>query len=118
MGVRVNPNPASTGPTEFEPVLDESQLEGAALRGVTVDNRAILVTRSTSGEVCAIGGTCSHFGGPLAEGEREDDVVVCPWHGSRFDVCTGRVLGSPAVFPQPRLETRVRDGKIEVRRAT
>jgi nitrite reductase/ring-hydroxylating ferredoxin subunit/uncharacterized membrane protein len=117
MGIRVNPNQAAVGPTEFAPVLDESQLEGTDLRGVTVANQAILVTRSTSGEVCAIGGTCSHFGGPLAEGEREDDVVVCPWHASRFDVCTGKVLGSPAVFPQPRLETRLRDGKIEVRRA-
>jgi nitrite reductase/ring-hydroxylating ferredoxin subunit len=117
MGVRVNPNSPAAGPTEFEPVLDESELEGMAMRGVMVDGQSILVTRSTSGEVCAIGGICSHFGGPLAEGERENDVVICPWHASRFDLCTGRVVGSPAVFPQPRFEVRIREGKIEIRRA-
>jgi nitrite reductase/ring-hydroxylating ferredoxin subunit len=84
---------------------------------VNVDGAAVLVTRSTSGELCAISSICSHFGGPLADGEREGDIVVCPWHGSRFDLCTGKVRGGPAVFPQPLFEARVRDGQVEVRRA-
>jgi nitrite reductase/ring-hydroxylating ferredoxin subunit/uncharacterized membrane protein len=117
MGVRVNQAPPDGGPAEFEAVLDESQLEGTAMREVTVDGEKVLLTRSTSGEACAIASTCTHFGGPLAEGERDGDAVVCPWHGSRFDVCTGRVLGGPAVFPEPRFEARARDGKIEIRRA-
>jgi nitrite reductase/ring-hydroxylating ferredoxin subunit/uncharacterized membrane protein len=117
LGVRVNPSPPGTGPAQFEPVLDESQLAGTAMHEVVADGQAVLVTRSTSGQPCAIANTCSHFGGPLAEGKREGDIVVCPWHGSRFDVCTGRVAGGPAVFPQPRFETRTRDGKVEVRRA-
>jgi len=117
MGVRVNQAQAGAGPGEFQVVLEESQLQGAAMRAVDVGGEAILVTRSTSGELCAIANTCSHFGGPLAEGERDGDVVVCPWHGSRFDVCTGKVRGGPAVFPQPRFEARARDGKIEVGRS-
>jgi nitrite reductase/ring-hydroxylating ferredoxin subunit len=117
LGVRVNPSPADKGPEEFEPVLEDSQLVGMAMQEVVVDGDPLLVTRSASGEPCAIAATCSHFGGPLAKGAREGDVVVCPWHGSRFDVCTGRVVGGPAVFPQPRFEARTRDGKIEVRRA-
>jgi nitrite reductase/ring-hydroxylating ferredoxin subunit len=117
LGVRVNTSPPGTGPAQFEPVLDESQLAGTAMHEVVAGGQAVLVTRSTSGQPCAIANTCSHFGGPLAEGKREGDIVVCPWHGSRFDVCTGRVAGGPAVFPQPRFETRTRDGKVEVRRA-
>ncbi len=117
MGVRVNQAQGGTAPREFQGVLDESELEGIAMREVDVEGEAVLVTHSTSGELCAIANTCSHFGGPLAEGEREGDVVVCPWHGSRFDVCTGKVRGGPAVFPQPRFESRVRNGKIEVRRS-
>ena len=93
------------------------QLHGASMQRVEVAGEAVLVTRSASGDLCAIANTCSHFGGPLAEGEREGDIVVCPWHGSRFDVCSGEVKGGPAVFPQPRFEARARDGKIEVRRA-
>ena len=117
MGVRVNQTQPGAGPGEFEAVLDESELDGTSMHQVDAAGEAVLVTRSTSGEVCAIANTCSHFGGPLAEGEREGDVVVCPWHGSRFDVCTGDVVGGPAVFPQPRFEARARDGKVEVRRA-
>ncbi|MFL5874781.1 MAG: Rieske 2Fe-2S domain-containing protein [Solirubrobacteraceae bacterium] len=117
MGVRVNQAQPGAGPTEFTPVLDESQLDGTSMHRVDAAGEAVLVTRSTSGEICAIANTCSHFGGPLAEGEREGDVVVCPWHGSRFDVRTGDVAGGPAVFPQPRFEARARDGKVEIRRA-
>ena len=117
MGVRVNQALAGAGPQEFEAVLDESQLDGASMHSVDVAGEAVLITRSASGDVCAIANTCSHFGGPLAEGEREGDIVVCPWHASRFDVCSGGVEGGPAVFPQPRFEARVREGKIEIRRA-
>jgi nitrite reductase/ring-hydroxylating ferredoxin subunit/uncharacterized membrane protein len=116
LGVRVNQSPPGAGPADFQPVLDESDLVGTAMHEVVADGQHVLVTRSASGQLCAIANTCSHFGGPLAKGEREGDVVVCPWHGSRFDVCTGRVLGGPAVFPQPTFEARTRDGKVEIRR--
>jgi nitrite reductase/ring-hydroxylating ferredoxin subunit len=43
--------------------------------------------------------------------------VVCPWHKSRYNLCSGEVIDGPAVFPQSRYETRVRDGKIEVKAA-
>jgi nitrite reductase/ring-hydroxylating ferredoxin subunit len=76
----------------------------------------VVVSRSeASGEVCAIAATCSHLGGPLHEGKRDGDTVVCPWHGSRFDLCTGEVQGGPAVYPQPRYETRIHSGKVEIR---
>jgi nitrite reductase/ring-hydroxylating ferredoxin subunit/uncharacterized membrane protein len=117
MGVRVNQAQAGAGPREFEAVLDESKLQGATMHSVEVAGATVLVTRSASGDLCAIANTCSHFGGPLAEGEREGDIVVCPWHSSRFDVCSGEVEGGPAVFPQPRFEARARDGKIEIRQA-
>lgn len=48
------------------------------------------------GEFHAISDTCTHRGGPLSEGELEGTEVVCPWHGARFDVKTGTVVGPPA----------------------
>jgi nitrite reductase/ring-hydroxylating ferredoxin subunit/uncharacterized membrane protein len=117
MGVRVNQAQPGAGPSEFEAVLDEAELDPTSMQRVEVSGETVLVTRSAGGDVCAIANTCSHFGGPLDQGEREGDVVVCPWHGSRFDVCSGEVERGPAVFPQPRFEARARDGKIEIRRA-
>ena len=115
-GLRVNRNAfEGDGPEEFVAVLDEAELPQNGTRGVEVDGTGILLSRSSGGEVCAISSVCSHHGGPLEEGEREGDTVICPWHGSRFDLCSGGVINGPAVFPQPRYETRVRDGRIEVR---
>ena len=102
-------------PSEFAPVLDEADLPATELRGVEVDGVDVLLAR-VGGQICAIGATCTHLGGPLAEGERRDDSIVCPWHGSRFDLCSGAVLDGPAVFPQPQYDVRLAGGKIEVRR--
>jgi nitrite reductase/ring-hydroxylating ferredoxin subunit len=77
----------------------------------------VLVTRATSGEVCAISNTCNHLGGPLSDGAREGDTVICPWHGSRFELCGGASKDGPAIFPQSHYEVRVRDGNIEARAA-
>jgi len=61
--------------------------------------------------------TCAHMGGPLAEGTLMDGSVRCPWHGSQYALEDGRELDGPFAFPQPRFETRIRDGQIEVRAA-
>jgi nitrite reductase/ring-hydroxylating ferredoxin subunit/uncharacterized membrane protein len=117
-GLRVDRNVFErTGPDEFTPVLDEAELPDSGLSRVEVEGVGVLLSRSSSGEVCAISATCNHFGGPLEQGNREDDTVVCPLHNSRFDLCSGQVIDGPAVFPQSRYETRVREGKIEVKAA-
>jgi nitrite reductase/ring-hydroxylating ferredoxin subunit/uncharacterized membrane protein len=117
LGVRVNRTAFESPAHEWQPVLDENELSGDEMRRVEVDGAPALVTRAQDGRICAIAATCSHLGGPLEEGERDGDVVTCPWHGSQFDVCTGDVLTGPAVFPQPVYESRVRDGRIELCRA-
>jgi nitrite reductase/ring-hydroxylating ferredoxin subunit len=116
LGVRVNRTAFESPRDRFAPVCEESELNGGKLVGVELEGEAVVVSRSAeTGEVCAIAATCSHLGGPLDEGDRDGDVVVCPWHGSRFDLCSGEVKGGPAVFPQPRYETRVRSGQVEIR---
>jgi len=116
-GLRVNRNAfEATGPHDYVPVLDEAELSGSELRRVEVDGAGVLLSRSEEdGRVCAIAATCNHMGGPLEQGDREGDTVVCPWHKSRFDLCNGKALNGPAVFPQSGYETRVREGRIEVK---
>jgi nitrite reductase/ring-hydroxylating ferredoxin subunit/uncharacterized membrane protein len=116
LGVRVNRTAFESPRDRYAPVCDESDVNGGKLVAVELEGESVVVSRSEeSGEVCAIAATCSHMGGPLDEGERDGDTVTCPWHGSRFDLCTGEVEGGPAVYPQPRYETRVRAGKVEIR---
>ena len=102
-------------PNGFARAVREADLrEGQPVRADVGGVRVVLVRRH--GRIHALGETCSHLGGPLAEGEVQDGAIVCPWHGSRFALEDGRVLDGPATMPQPCFETRVRDGFVEVRR--
>ncbi len=67
-------------------------------------------------EVHAMGARCAHAGGPLDEGWVLNGALVCPWHGSAFDLRTGQPATGPATCPQPRYEVRLRDGVVELRR--
>ena len=66
--------------------------------------------------LCAIEDRCSHDDGPLAEGDYELDegVVICPRHGSRFDICSGRPLSLPAYEPVDTFPVVVEDGWVKV----
>lgn len=68
------------------------------------------------GTFYAIDNKCTHVGGPLGEGAVEGNVVTCPWHGSRFDIRTGKVLGPPARRPVPtyRVEIQGREVFVEL----
>ena len=118
-GLRVNRNVfEQDGPDEYVPVLEEGQLSETEMRRVEVDGVGVLLSRAQGGKICAIAATCNHFSGPLEEGDREGDTVVCPLHKSRFDLCTGQAIDGPAVFPQSRYHARVRDGNIEIMATT
>jgi len=66
------------------------------------------------GAYYAIENTCPHRGGSLAEGMLDNDAVVCPWHGARFDIKTGAVLGPPAEQGVKSFPVRVNGGDVEV----
>jgi nitrite reductase/ring-hydroxylating ferredoxin subunit/uncharacterized membrane protein len=113
--IGVNHADPEAGPRRWTAVLEDDDVrEGRMRRVVTAGTPIVLCRRG--GRIFALDARCSHLGGPLDEGRLEDDSVRCPWHGSRFALEDGRVLESPAVYPQPCFETRVRDGRIEVRR--
>ena len=49
-----------------------------------------------SGQIYCLQARCTHAGAPLVEGELKEDVLQCPWHGSRFNIKTGSVIRGPA----------------------
>lgn len=106
--------PEQEVPATWQQAIADDDLREGDLKRVTIADVPVLVTRQ-QGQVYALAATCSHLGGPLEEGKLEHGCVICPWHGSRFRLKDGRIVNGPATFPQPAYETRVRDGKIEVR---
>jgi len=112
--VGVDRTAGQTFPVDFVPVLAESELKESQPKRAEHDGVPFLLVRRGT-RIFALAETCSHFSGPLSEGKLVGDSIVCPWHASRFALEDGRVLDGPAVHPQPCLETRVRNGQIEVR---
>jgi 3-phenylpropionate/trans-cinnamate dioxygenase ferredoxin subunit len=66
------------------------------------------------GELYAIEDRCSHDDGPLCEGDWDEDLcrVICPRHGSAFDLSTGTPRSLPATEPVETYPVRVVDGAI------
>lgn len=92
-----------------------SELETGVPRLVEVDGVDVVLV-CQDGRIHAFAARCPHLGGPLAEGWLYDGTLVCPWHGSRFDLTSGQSVRGPATSPVPCLDTRVRHGLVEVRR--
>lgn len=112
--VGVAHGPDRDGPAEFTAVLaDEHLLEGAPRRVECGGVAAVLVRHA--GRISAVGEQCSHLGAPMEQGWLYRGELVCPWHGSRFDLSTGCPSTGPATAPLAGYETRVRDGQIELR---
>lgn len=101
-------------PAEWTPLVPESELPENALHRAEKDGVAVLLVKRGN-QIFAIGETCSHRCGPLAEGKLEGDCVTCPWHGSVFNIKDGSVVDGPATQAQPRFDVRVSDGIVEVR---
>ncbi len=66
------------------------------------------------GSYYAIESTCPHRGGPLAEGMVTGEEVICPWHGSRFNVKTGAVMTPPAREGVKSFPVRVTGDDVEI----
>src|SRR5687767_3832603 len=101
--------PELTGP-DLSAGIDLSDLaENAPLLG-HANGAAVMLVRKGA-VIHAVGATCTHYSGPLAEGLVVGESVRCPWHHACFDLRTGTALGAPALEPIPCYEV-VRRGDL------
>jgi nitrite reductase/ring-hydroxylating ferredoxin subunit/uncharacterized membrane protein len=117
LGIGVDTTVFQQLPQEWTDVAGEAELPAEGeLACVEADGVAVLLTRR--GEtISALLDRCTHRGGPLHEGEVSDGCVVCPWHGSAFSLTDGSVQAGPATRPQAVFDTRVENGRVQIRRA-
>jgi nitrite reductase (NADH) small subunit len=83
-------------------------------RTYVVDGRQIAVFLLSDGSVRALDAVCPHRGGPLADGQVDLSVVVCPLHAYAFRLddggCTSDGVGKIRTYP-----AEVRADSIAVR---
>ena len=86
-----------TGPDLASGISLHDLADGAMLLGHANGEAVLLARRGDA--IFAIGATCTHYGGPLAEGKLVEDTVRCPWHHACFSLRTGEPVGAPALNP-------------------
>ena len=80
----------------------------------SVAGRDFIVARSQDGEYHAVAALCSHAHLSLAGGRVRGVSLICPHHGARFCLKTGRPLGPPAHEGIVAYPTRVEDGEVMI----
>jgi len=93
-----------------------ADLPAGTVRIVEVSASRSVGVYNCDGELFAIEDQCTHDEGPLCEGEFDcgERVAICPRHGARFDITTGRALTLPAYIDVETFPARVRDDGMVV----
>jgi apoptosis-inducing factor 3 len=101
-----------TGPDLSEGIAAGDLVDGAMLLGHAAGEPVLLARHHD--DVFAIGASCTHYSGPLAEGLLVGDTVRCPWHHACFSLRTGEAVRAPALNPVATYKVDRRDFRIRV----
>lgn len=98
--------------SEWMRVVNTDEIEEGKGQVVEVGEKCLAVF-NVDGAFHAIDNTCLHRGGPLGEGELEQDTVTCPWHGWEYNVKTGLCLNNPSSHIKT-YPTKIENGEVMV----
>lgn len=98
--------------TNFITVAKLAEVPPGVCKSVEVQG-VFIVLCNVRGTVYALDNTCPHAGGPLGEGTLRGELIVCPWHGWRFNVRTGERPENPD-FKVTRCQVRIEGEAIQV----
>lgn len=82
-------------PDVFIKIGKVDELRPGSMKRVDINGRRMLLA-NVNGCFCATDDTCTHEDASLSTGSLRGELVKCPLHGSRFNVCTGEALEEPA----------------------
>ena len=88
-------------PTRWARACSVAELRAANHLAVTLPGARVALFWE-NGQPCAISNVCNHKGGPLSDGHRRDEFVMCPWHGWEYSVRTGK---GPAPYDDEAVAT-------------
>ena len=96
-------------------VANTKDIQPSHMKEVQVQDENVCIA-NIDGKYFAIGNTCTHEGGPLADGSLKGYEVECPWHGSKFDVRTGEPTKPPARQAVSKYQVKIQDNSILARK--
>ena len=87
----------------FVEVGKVNEIPDGKMKHVEVDGKEVLVA-NVGGKFYAISDRCGHMNALLSMGNLKGNTVTCPFHGSRFDVISGKKLSEPILTPSQEME--------------
>ncbi|MGF1470809.1 MAG: non-heme iron oxygenase ferredoxin subunit [Rubrobacteraceae bacterium] len=98
---------------EFHKIAAADEVSPGEAKQYTVEGRPVALC-NLDGAYHAFEDICTHQFAHLTEGGVEGGEIICPLHGARFDVESGRAKSLPAVKPIPKHEVKVEAGNVYV----
>jgi len=116
LGYGINHTAFEQPPSSYTAVMAEAELPpNTPTKGQANDVSVMLVKQDN--QIYALGDTCVHAGCSLSSGRIDGHSIICPCHGSQFDLRDGSVINGPATMPEPAYDVRIQNGVIEVKQA-
>ncbi len=84
------------------------------MKQVRVADKKVLVA-NLDGKIYAIGDVCMHAGCSLSKGTLQGENVVCPCHGSTYNIMTGAIVRGPTTKPEPTFETKIERNRLFIK---
>jgi nitrite reductase/ring-hydroxylating ferredoxin subunit len=87
----------------FVEVARVNEIPDGKMKHVEVEGKEALIAH-VGGKFYAISDRCGHMNALLSMGNLTGSTVTCPFHGSKFDVKTGKKLSEPILTPSQEME--------------
>ena len=94
-------------------VCDSTNVEKGSEAVFEINDREILVVRSTEGDLFAVEDNCPHANESISGGRFRNGFYACPHHGARFELSTGKSMTNLSTKPLMCFDIREVEGKIE-----
>jgi nitrite reductase/ring-hydroxylating ferredoxin subunit len=103
-----------TVPTKSAVLGSIEQIPYGEGRAFEVEGEQVAVFRLRDGSLRALSAVCPHRGGPIADGQIDNHIVLCPLHLNAFELDTGcSITGGQ---PLRRFDVTVIDDEIVLTR--
>jgi nitrite reductase/ring-hydroxylating ferredoxin subunit len=89
------------------------EIPAGGMKAADVDGAPVLVA-NVDGTLYGVSDICTHVGCNLSDGSLSGTTIVCPCHGSEFNVTNGEVLGGPARGPLKTFNVQVVGDEVQV----
>lgn len=95
----------------FFEVAESNRLAEGGILLIEIDGSPIAIF-NIAGKLFALDDQCTHDGGPISEGQVDGETIICPRHGARFDILTGKAQSLPAVTDLKTYPIKIENGRI------